>query len=67
MTFEIVECEPGRSLTIKSQEAVIHLTGSMLGLEEPVVTRVVRRQLEHDLLTLKDLLEASAATHQSAG
>jgi len=53
--------------TIVSQEAVIHLTGSMLGLEEPVVTRVVRRQLEHDLLTLKDLLEASAATHQSAG
>jgi uncharacterized membrane protein len=91
MTFEIVECEPSRSLTIKSiagvapclfcyqfepvedrgtivsQEAVIHLTGSRLGLAEPVVTRVVRRQLEHDLLTLKDLLEASAATHQSAG
>lgn len=90
MTFEVVECEPGRSLTIKSiagispclfcyqfdpvedggttvsQEAVIHLTG-ILGLEEPVVTRVISRQMEHDLLTLKDLLEASAATSGSAG
>lgn len=90
MTFEVVECEPGRSLTIKSiagvapclfcyqfepveeggttvsQEAVIHLTGS-LGLEEPVITRMVSRQMEHDLLTLKDLLEASAAVSGSAG
>jgi uncharacterized membrane protein len=91
ITFEIVECEPHRSLTIKSiagvapclfcyqfepaedggtivsQEAVIHLTGKVLGLAEPVVTRVVRRQLEHDLMTLKDVLEASAATSRSAG
>ena len=86
MTFEIVEHEPGRYLTIKSvsgvtpclfcyqfepdqnggtkvsQEAVIHLTGGILGLEEPVVTKVVRRQLEHDLLTLKDILEGRAST-----
>jgi hypothetical protein len=90
MTFEVVECEPGRSLTIKSiagispclfcyqfdpvedggttvsQEAVIQLTG-ILGLEEPVVTRVISRQMEHDLLTLKDLLEAFAAMNGSAG
>ncbi len=90
MTFEVVECEPGRSLTIKSiagvapclfcyqfepveeggttvsQEAVIQLTGS-LGLGEPVITRMVSRQMEHDLLTLKDLLEASAAVSGSAG
>lgn len=90
-TFEIVECEPNRYLTIKSiagvapclfsyqfepvedvgtnvsQEAVIHLTVGILGLAEPVLTRVVRRQLEHDLLTLKDILEASAATSRSAG
>jgi polyketide cyclase/dehydrase/lipid transport protein len=90
MTFEVVECEPGRSLTIKSiagispclfcyqfepvedggttvsQEAVIHLTG-ILGLEEPVVIRVISRQMEHDLLTLKDLLEASAAISGNAG
>ena len=86
ITFEIVECEPSRSLTIKSiagvapclfryqfepvedggstvcQEAMIHLTGGILGLAESVVTSAVRRQLEHDLLTLKDMLEASAST-----
>ena len=91
MTFEIVEREPCRYLTIKSisgvspclfsyqfepvqdggtkvsQEAVIHLTGGLLGLAEPVLTRVVRRQLEHELLTLKDILEASASTSRSAG
>ena len=90
MVFEVVECEPGRSLTIKSiagvapcyfcyhlepvedgvttvsQEAMIQLSG-MLGLDEPVIARVVQRQMEHDLLTLKDLLEASAATSGSAG
>jgi len=90
-TFEVVECQPGRSLTIKSiagvapclfcyqfepaeeggttvsQETVIHLTESMFGLEESVVTRVVGHQLEYDLLLLKDMLEASAATHRSAG
>ena len=85
LTFEIVECEPSRYLTIKSisgiapclfcyqfepledaktnvcQEAMIQLTGEILGLTEPTVTNVVRRQLEHDLLTLKDILEASAS------
>jgi len=88
ITFEVVEFELGRCLTIKSisgaapclfsyqfepvedngtnvcLETVIHFTG-MAGLAEPVVTRVIRRQLEHDLLTLKDMLEAS--TSQSAG
>lgn len=91
ITFEVVEHEPGRYLTIKSicgvapclfcyqfepiegggtivsQEAVIHLTGGILGLDEPVVTSAVRRQLEYDLLTLKDMLEASAATSRSGG
>jgi uncharacterized membrane protein len=85
MTFEVVECEPGRSLTIKSiagvapclfcyqfeplengktmvsQEAMIQLTGNLYGMEEPVLARVVNRQMEHDLLTLKDMLEASTA------
>jgi len=91
MTFEVVECEPSRSLTIKSiagvapclfcyqfkpiengrttvsQEAAIQLTGSIYGLEESVLARMVSRQIEHDLLTLKDMLEASAATQRSAG
>jgi uncharacterized membrane protein len=86
VTFEIVECEPGRSLTIKSitgiapclfyyhfepgedggttisQEAILHLTGSIYGLEEPVLARMVSRQIEHDMLTLKDMLEANAAS-----
>ena len=84
MTFEIVEYEPSRCLTIKSLsgvtpclfsyqfepleesatrvclEAVIHLTGGMLGLTASGVAQVVRRQLVHDLLTLKDVLEASS-------
>ena len=91
ITFEIVECEPTRDLTIKSisgvspclfyyqfepvedgktnvsQDAVIHLTGEMLGLAEPVITNAVRRQLEYDLLTLKDMLEASAVSSRDAG
>ena len=90
ITFEIVECEPGRCLTIKSLsgvtpclfcyqfepvkdgatnvslETVIHITGGILGLTDSVVTNVVRRQLEHDLLTLKDVLEAGAAPSRSA-
>jgi uncharacterized membrane protein len=85
MTFEVVEYEPGRCLTIKSLagvtpclfsyqfepledgatrvslETVIHLTGAILGLTDSVVAKMIRRQLGHDLLTLKDLLEASAA------
>jgi len=89
MTFEVIECEPSRSLTIKSiagvapchfcyqfepvedggtnvsLEAVIHPRG-ILGLAESVVTNVVRRQIEHDLLTLKDMLEASAGPSRSA-
>jgi uncharacterized membrane protein len=90
ITFEIVEYEPGRYLTIKSLsgttpchfcyqfepcanggtsvclEAVIQLTGGMLGLSESALTNVVRRQIEHDLLTLRDVLEASALPGRSA-
>ena len=90
ITFEIVEHEPGRCLTIKSLsgvtpclfsyefeptedgatnvflETVIHLTGGILGLTESVTTNVVRRQLVHDLLTLKDVLEAGTASSRSA-
>jgi uncharacterized membrane protein len=81
ITFEVVEYEPSRYLTLKSiagvtpclfsyqfeptedggtmvsQGTIIHLTGAILDLTEPVVTNVVRRQLELDLLTLKDILE----------
>jgi len=91
ISFEIVESNPSRYLTIKSisgvapclisyqlepvegggtsvtTEQVIHSTGGFLGLTEPVVTSMIHRQLEHDLLTLKDLLEAKAYSNNSAG
>ena len=54
------------STTFLSVEAMIHFTG-IVGLAEPVVTRVIRRQLEHDLLTLKDILEAGVPVSRSAG
>ena len=50
-----------------SSELVIHSTGSVLGLAEPVVTSMIRRQVEHDLLTLKDILEAKALMNSNAG
>jgi hypothetical protein len=43
-------------------EEFIHFTGGFLGFAEPVVTSVIRRQIAHDLLTLKDLLEATEAS-----
>ena len=82
ITFEIVEYEPGRYLTIKStsgiapflfcyqfeqaedggtaisQKAVIHLTEEVMELKASVITSAVRRQIEYDLVTLKDMLEA---------
>lgn len=53
--------------TIVSQEAIINCTGKIVGLAEPVVINTVRRQIEHDLLILKDLLEARAAMRSSPG
>jgi uncharacterized membrane protein len=52
--FEVLE--DGR--TNVSQDATIHLTEGILELEEPAIASAVRRQLENDLLTLKDILEA---------
>ena len=46
---------------------IIHFTGGFLGFTETVVTRAIRRQLAHDLLTLKDLLEATASIRSSSG
>ena len=54
--YRFVPVEGGE--TNVSMEAAIHVTGGILGLAEPVLARAIRRQLEHDLLTLKDLLEA---------
>jgi uncharacterized membrane protein len=36
----------------------LHLQGGMLGLPEAVVETIVKRQIKHDLLTLKGVLEA---------
>jgi len=90
ITLEVVECEPYRSLTIKSisgvapclfcyqfeaiednrtnvsQEVVIHLTEGVLEHTTPVIEGATRRQLEYDLLTLKDILEGKASSYRSA-
>ena len=90
-SYEIVECVPGRYLTVKSitsvaptltcyrfepvegggtnvsVEEIIHFTGGFLGFTETVITRVINRQVANDLLTLKDLLEATASICGSAG
>jgi carbon monoxide dehydrogenase subunit G len=47
--------------TSVSLEQVIHVTGRYLGLADPVASNIIRRQVEYDLLTLKDLLEAKLA------
>jgi uncharacterized membrane protein len=48
--------------TIVSLEAImsLNLQAGMLGLSEAVVENIVKRQIKHDLLTLKDVLEARA-------
>jgi uncharacterized membrane protein len=50
-----------------SVEEFIHFTGGFLGFAETVITSVIRRQLAHDLLTLKDLLEATASICSKTG
>jgi uncharacterized membrane protein len=48
--------------TIVSLEAMMSLSlqAGMLGLPEAVVETIVKRQIQHDLLTLKDVLETRA-------
>ena len=48
--------------TILSLEVIMSLSlqAGMLGLPEAVVETIVTRQLQHDLLTLKDVMEARA-------
>ena len=82
-TYEVVECEPGHHITLKSIagiapcvfsflfepleagrtrlsfEAVIQ-KGAHLGLAEQTVASATRRQIEHDLQTLKEILESGA-------
>lgn len=53
--------------TIVSQEAMIQITEGSLVYPEEVVTNAVRRQIEFDLHTLRDMLEASAVTSRGDG
>ncbi len=48
--------------TIVTLEVMLSLSlqGEMLGLSEAVVENMVKRQIQHDLLTLKDVLETIA-------
>ena len=61
--YQLEQVEGGR--TNVTTEQVIYSTGGFLGLAEPVVTSMIRRQLEHDLLTLKDILEAKTYSNSS--
>ena len=54
--YQFETLEDGR--TNVSQAATVHLAEGILELEEPAIASAVRRQLENDLLTLKDILEA---------
>jgi uncharacterized membrane protein len=63
--YQFEPVEGGR--TKFSPEALIDLTGTILGLAESVAKNAVRRQIKHDLLMLKDLLEARAAICRSGG
>ena len=90
ITFEVIEHEPNRYLTLKSisgvapcliyyrfepgcdggtnltQEVVISITESMSELAVPIFKNAVHRQLECDLLLLKDLLEAKTSSTKIA-
>jgi len=46
-------------------EMVLHIACGMLRLPEAALSNVLRRQVMHDLLTLKDLLEAGVITERS--
>jgi hypothetical protein len=48
-------------------EESIQFTGEFLGVTEPVITSVIRRQIMYDLHTLKDLLESKSSMYSSTG
>ncbi len=52
--------------TTIGQDATISLLNGLNGMTEQVVTNAIRRDIERDLLTLKDMLETSASTYSSA-
>lgn len=60
-SFLCYQCEPAEGGgTTLFQEALIHLTEG----NQALVERVLRRQYEYDLLTLRDVLEARSSAEQ---
>lgn len=59
--FEPSECGG----TILYQEAFFQPVQGIIGLADPVVASALRRQLEYDLLTLKDILETRAPVYET--
>lgn len=55
-SYRLEQAEPGK--TSICVEALIELMEGYLSLDEEVVVSAVRRQLEYDLHTLRDILEA---------
>jgi hypothetical protein len=59
--FEPVE---GRGTKVIVDET-INFTGGHLGIDEQMITRAIRRQVEEDLQTLKDFLEGTASIYRN--
>lgn len=55
-SYKLAPGEGGR--TMLSLEAVVNHVEGLLSVEESVVENAIRRQIEGDLLTLRDILEA---------
>jgi hypothetical protein len=49
----------GTSVSLESLVS-LHLQAGILGLPEAVLESIVKRQIQHDLLTLKNVLETRA-------
>lgn len=60
-TYQFDPMEEGT--TSLSQETTIHHANGFVELALPVVKSAVRRQLEYDLFTLKDMLESKASAN----
>jgi uncharacterized membrane protein len=58
-SFQFDATEGGTTVSLEAMLS-LHLQGGILGLPETVVENIVTRQIQHDLLTLKDVLEARA-------
>jgi uncharacterized membrane protein len=48
-------------------EEIIKFTGGFLGFAESVIKNVIQRQINYDLLTLKDLLETTTSIRSNTG